>query len=85
MKQFLFGVLLTIVVNSVATDVAFNGGEKESEIGWFVSRTVLAGDYVRLVLHKKCVDQKMTNGHGWKIDSMADYFGCDNFQRWLNK
>lgn len=85
MKQFFYGVLAMLVLGMV-NEYVWLKTTREQTLGKasrFVKYQILEGGYILNPLLGNCQDREGQNGFGWKFN-VADYYGCDRFQRLLN-
>lgn len=86
MKQFFYGVLFTLALSTTVSYgwLNLNRDTAGYKVSSFLYWQVFSGFYLLNPLQGNCVDEPGQNGHGWKFDSVADYYQCDRFQRLLN-
>jgi hypothetical protein len=65
--------------------LAFSLSAATSNLAPTFHRNVFGLEYVLDPIQGKCAEVAGINGHGWKIDSLADYFGCDRLQRKIGR
>lgn len=85
MKQFFFGMLAAFVLSTLTNLVWLKSerGTTTYKISKYLKFNIIEGDYVLNPLVGNCRDVMGKNGHGW-VFNVADYYGCDRFQRLLN-
>lgn len=84
MKQFILG-MVTVVVLGTISNIVWLKTEAGTlhRVAKFVNFDIISGEYLLNPIMGKCQDRNGQNGFGWKFN-VADYYGCDRFQRLLN-
>ena len=87
MKKFLLGIIFTILLGTLSNYTWLETRKEDHPIlhpiADFVMWKVVLGQYILDPVMGNCKDQQGENGFGWKFN-VADYYGCDRFQRLLN-
>lgn len=86
MKKILLGMLLTLILstaNSYVLEHTWETKDETHKVAYYLQQEVFQGGYILNPLMGKCKDRMGENGFGWKFN-VADYYGCDRFQRLLN-
>lgn len=84
MKQFILGMIAAASLGTVCNIVWLNTDKGLAhQVAKFVAYDVLQGEYLLNPINGKCKDKQGQNGFGWQFN-VADYYGCDRFQRLLN-
>lgn len=85
MKRVFLGFALCLVANIIVNYAFFNVDRQPyHDAISFLKNQIFDGGYILDPLQGNCVDKMGKNGHGWTFN-IADYYGCDRFQRMLNR
>lgn len=85
MNKVIIGILVTLIASSVNEYVwrNYDSDTKPHKIAYSLKEKVFEGGYLLDPIMGLCRDRQGQNGFGWKFN-VADYYGCDRFQRLLN-
>ena len=82
MKLFFLGILCTLLIstlNNYIWTTTIGKNDKLNDISFTIKNDILEGDYLVLPLTGRCSNEPRSNGQ-----TVAEYFGCDKFQRLIN-